>query len=142
MQHQSPGLPCQESRYIRAINVPRFALECDRYRISDRIASALATSLSQDFELKDYKGEDVIIDRNKIRHEREKSRQKIMREKADVSLVKAFSFDSRSDTTLAPVMIEGRQHPRNVMSFFANQIRFIWDISHRNMVLHPEKQQL
>lgn len=108
------GPSMSSSRYIRAINIPRFALECDRYGISDRIASALATSLSQDFELKDYKGEDVIIDRNKIRHEREKSRQKIMRERADVSLVKAFSFDSRSDTTLAPVMIEGRQHPRNV----------------------------
>lgn len=107
-----PSSPCHY--YASKGNIEEYVTECDRYGISDRSASALATYLFKGYNVRNNKGEQIIIDRNKIRREREKTRRKIIQKRNDVSLLKAFSFDSRKDKTLAPVTLEGRQHPRHI----------------------------
>lgn len=90
------------------------SMECDRYGVSDRAASAIATALIKDLCESNLMEQPIIIDRSKIRREREKSRQYILTQREDSSILRAFSFDSRTDKTFAPIVIDGRQHPRTI----------------------------
>lgn len=89
-----------------AIHLPLFAMECDRYGVSDRAASALLTSGLKDLNYTNIDGSQIIIDRNKIRREREKSRRLILQQRQDLSMIVVFSFDSRSDNTYAPETLD------------------------------------
>lgn len=92
----------------------KFAIECDRFGISDRAASALATAILNDLDLSDNAGNRIIIDRNKIRREREKARQIVLKRVENVSTLEAFSFDSRKNKARATDRKDDRNYPRVV----------------------------
>ncbi|XP_031621365.1 uncharacterized protein LOC116339554 [Contarinia nasturtii] len=89
-----------------------FAMMCDRFGVSDRIASALATSLMKDIGEKDDRGNLVIMDKSKVRREKAKSRQEVLRKRYDASNLIAFSFDGRKNDSLTMEKIDKKFHPR------------------------------
>ncbi|XP_049316722.1 uncharacterized protein LOC125779411 [Bactrocera dorsalis] len=88
-----------------------FALVCDRFGVPDRVASALGTALLQDFKIKDKHGKPLIMDKSKVRREKEKCRQEVLRKRLDDTNLLAFSFDGRKDDTLT---IHEKYHTRMV----------------------------
>ncbi|XP_053967809.1 uncharacterized protein LOC128869305 [Anastrepha ludens] len=69
-----------------------FVLVCDRFGVPDRVASALGTALLQDFKIKDKHGKPLIMDKSKVRREKEKYRQEVLRKRLDDTTLLAFSF--------------------------------------------------
>lgn len=108
----SPVPMRSSSGYIKLPDLRNFSIECDRLGISDRVASALATTLLRDMNVKGENGQNIIIDRNRVRREREKIRKIILNDRANDSIIKALAFDSRIDNTFVPITIDGKQHPR------------------------------
>lgn len=102
------------SQYTERYDCFNFALMCDRFGVSDRVASALATSLFKDFEMKDQHGEPLIMDKSKVRREREKCRRIVLRKRFDDSSLIAFSFDGRKDDTYTREKIDSKYHSRMV----------------------------
>jgi hypothetical protein len=100
--------------YDRMPALPNFAMECDRYGISDRAASALASSLLKDLNVLTSDGQRMIIDRSRVRRARHNAREELLKRQADMSALLAFSFDSRTDKTFAPTTIDNRQHPQYI----------------------------
>lgn len=94
-------------------SVPNFALECDRYCVSDRVAAALASSLFKDFNIVDSRGSVIVFDKNKIRREREKCRKNAKLQNVDKENVVSFSFDSKKNRTLHEERTDDNKlHPR------------------------------
>lgn len=92
-------------------NYTSFAIECDRFGISDRAASALASALFSDVKLRDNEGNLLIIVRNKVRREREKARQIVVNRREQVSSLVGFSFDSRKDKSRKTEKKDDRYYP-------------------------------
>lgn len=119
-EHSSHSVGAQDaSRTRRGPYTPRydalnFAMMCDRFGVSDRIASALATSLMEDIGVKDGRGNLVIMDKSKVRREKAKSRQKVLLNRYDASNLIAFSFDGRKNDSLTMEKIDNKFHPRMV----------------------------
>lgn len=90
----------KRQRYLTGRRFPKLAEECDRYNVSDRVAAILVTSAFYDIGLKDNDGQLIIIDKNRIRRERESNRARLLRLNALTANPKAFAFDSRKDETL------------------------------------------
>lgn len=109
----------QNNRGVRRFpplrSLPNFAMECDRYCVSDRVAAVLASSLLKDLEVKNDEGNAIIIDRNKVRRERAANRLRLTKLNQISENPKAFSFDGRKDLTLTEnVTPDGKLHPRIV----------------------------
>ncbi|XP_049304093.1 uncharacterized protein LOC125776377 [Bactrocera dorsalis] len=95
----NPPPPVQEdmdrstsSQYTERYDCFNFALVCDRFGVPDRLASALGTALLQDFKIKDKHGKPLIMDKSKVRREKEKCRQEVLRKRLDDTNLLAFSF--------------------------------------------------
>lgn len=100
--------------YTPRYNTPNFAMECDRYGISDEAAASLASALLKDMDIKDENDKLIIMDRNKVRRERFKCRENILRKRLDRTCLEAFSFDGRKDDTFTLEKIDEKLHPRMV----------------------------
>ena len=61
-------------QYTERYDCLNFALVCDRFGVPDRVASALGTTLFQDFKMKDKHGKPLFMDKSKVRREKEKCR--------------------------------------------------------------------
>ncbi|XP_017485945.1 PREDICTED: uncharacterized protein LOC108374482 [Rhagoletis zephyria] len=96
------------SQYTERYDCLNFALVCDR------LASALGTALLQDFKIKDKHGKPLIMDKSKVRREKEKCRQEVLRKRLDDTNLLAFSFDGRKDDTLTIDKIDEKYHTRMV----------------------------
>ena len=79
---------------------PNLARMCERFQISDRAAAAIANSVMQDLGLITDDDKTYVIDRSKLRRERERCRA-VFREKEheNFKLVNAIYFDGRKDAT-------------------------------------------
>lgn len=113
------GSSTAEERDVRTYssrrNLLHFSMECDRYKISDRAASALACSLLKDFEMKGTDGTNIIVDRSKVRRERNLVRQNLVAERVITGTLRAISFDSRVDDTMTQERTDdNRLHMRKV----------------------------
>ncbi|XP_053967750.1 uncharacterized protein LOC128869240 [Anastrepha ludens] len=71
------------SQYTERYDCFNFALVCDRFGVPDRVASALGTAILQDFKIKDKHGKPLIMDKSKVRREKEKCRQEVLRKRLD-----------------------------------------------------------
>lgn len=89
------------------------ARECDRASVSDRAAAKIATAVLTDFKLISPNNTSNVIDRSKIRREREKFRDSLQEGKRLV--LKSVYFDGRKDRTLKMEKIDGRVHKRSVV---------------------------
>lgn len=109
-----PSTSANITQYTRGPTLTNIATECDRYGYSDRGASAFVTAVLRDYNVRDSFGQPIIVDRNKIRRERQKLREEKIKQRKDPTVVKAFSFDSKKDQTFAPILKDGISHPRNI----------------------------
>lgn len=93
-----------------------FTMECDRYNISDRAAAALASSTLKDYNIVDENADPIVIDKNKVRRERSKSRNIATKENRHTDkIIISFSFDSKKNRTLVyKRMDDNVLHPRLV----------------------------
>ena len=72
----------------------------ERFQISDRAAAAIANSVMQDLGLITDDDKTYVIDRSKLRRERERCRAEIRKkEQENFKLVNAIYFDGRKDAT-------------------------------------------
>ena len=77
-----------------------FARMCKRYQLSDRAAAAIANSILMDVGIITEDDKTCVIDRSKVRREKEKCRQEIQKkEQQDFRFVNAIYFDGRKDAT-------------------------------------------
>lgn len=115
---QSASVPAEEGtkldNYTQRYDALNFAMFCDRFGIPDRQSSCLATALFKDINLKDNRGERVVMDRFKVAREKMKSREIISKRRYDGSTVIAFSYDGRKDDSLTREKIGEKWHPRVV----------------------------
>ena len=89
----SPKSPQQRQTF------PTFARACDRYAISDRSAAASASAVLHDIGLISKDDSSKVIDRSKVRREREKKRI-VLRSNVMSSVLQGLYFDGRKDKTL------------------------------------------
>jgi len=79
--------------------MPALARACDRHGLSDRSAAAVASAVLEDFGLVTAEDPSNVIDQNKVRRERMKTRSQLRaRDKSNV--VRCLCFDGRKDKTL------------------------------------------
>ncbi|KAE8739810.1 hypothetical protein FOCC_FOCC014702 [Frankliniella occidentalis] len=81
------------------LDLYHFATVCDRFNISDRAAAALASALLLDVGLIQEHDTANIIDRSKVRRERDKVRQTLL-ERNKITEPESLYFDGRKDITL------------------------------------------
>lgn len=98
--------------YSERYDLSNYSSMCDRFGISDRVASALGTALLADFNAKDKQGNPVIIDKSKMIREKAKCRREMLRKQYDASSLIAFSFDGRKDESLTREKIDKSFHYR------------------------------
>ena len=76
---------------------------CDRFKISDRAASAVSFALLKDFNMVPPDDNRLLIDQNKVRRERTKQR-KLLQETEIMENIRGLYFDGRKDKTLMQVI--------------------------------------
>lgn len=74
------------------------AKECDRFGVSDRWATAVATALLKDVGIVHEIDTSQVIDRNKARRSRDKIRNELVATR-NLETIEALYFDSRKDKT-------------------------------------------
>lgn len=96
------SVPEKKTKKSVCVDFPTLSKTCDRYGVSDRAAAAIASSvlfdIGSDFE---------IIDRHKVRRERSKIREKLMKNSTVTELM-ALYFDGRKDKTLKIIKKGGK----------------------------------
>lgn len=126
-----PHVTLKRGNYTEIYNVPRFAMMCDRFGISDRAASCLASALFQDLNIRDAHGEILIMDKSKVAREKHKCRDAILRKQFDGSSLTAFSFDGRTNSSLTREKIQEKFHSRmekepHLVVVERTKLRFTW----------------
>ena len=81
------------------MKLPTVARECDRRGISDRAAAAISSAILQDLGLIDHNDQSSVVDRSKIRREREKLRKSLSTKDTSSDLGIGLYFDGRKDLT-------------------------------------------
>ena len=76
IQRPSISLQLDRNHQLRK-ELPAFARACDRHRVSDRSATAIATAALHDFVLISHVDSSNVIDKSKVRRERKKNRSKL-----------------------------------------------------------------
>jgi len=100
--------------YAKRYETFNFAMVCDRFGISDRVASCLATALFRDIGFRDDSGDFVVMDKSKVAREKAKCRDSVRRQQRDSSSVLAFSFDGRKSDSLVQEQITEKIYTRTV----------------------------
>lgn len=100
--------------YTRRFDTPNYAMMCDRFGVSDRVAACLATALFKDIGFKDENGEVIIMDKCKVAREKKKNRDSVREKQTSGSSLLAFAFDGRKDESLKMENINNKLHPRMV----------------------------
>lgn len=92
----SPTEDLDETRNM--VNLPSLALVCERTGVSDRVAAMIASSALKDYGVISHEDKSDVVDRSKLRRER----QKLRKESQDQESSKLVSlyFDGRKDKTL------------------------------------------
>lgn len=96
--------------YTKRYSALNFAMMCDRFGISDRVASGLATALFKDIDYRDETGDLIIMDKNKVAREKMKGREAVRKSQAGDTNLCYFSFDGRKDDALTMEKIDGKYH--------------------------------
>lgn len=93
----------QSSSTRNVIKIPTVARECDRYGVSDTAGAAIATATLIDYGIITSTDSTAVIDRSKLRRQREQVRKKLSKEAmshmSSKEGIKALFFDGRKDKT-------------------------------------------
>jgi len=110
----SSSLPKKKQKLSSQNRVPleNLAMLCERFEISDRAGAAIATATLKDFGVI-TENETLVIDRSKLRRERNKYRLERQKEEESLyQLVDALFVDGRKDATMTCTQSEdGKSHP-------------------------------
>ena len=88
---------------------------CKRYRLSDRAAAAIVYSVLVDVGKITEDDKTFVIDRSKLRREKEKCRKEIQKEEQQkFRFVNAIYFDGRKDATQMVVKGPNDKHYRSI----------------------------
>ena len=84
------------------------------FHVSDRAGAAIASAVSKDFGIVDDNDMAKVIDRNKLRRERQKCREKVGKEEENnFQVVNAIYVDGRKDATLTTSETDNSKfHPK------------------------------
>jgi hypothetical protein len=93
------------------IQLPTVARECDRWGISDRSAAAVATAVLQDIGIVSENDTSNVVDRSKIRREREKHRNELRSTISENVVMQGLYFDGRKDRTRGQVRKGSKYYP-------------------------------
>lgn len=104
----------KRGHYTQRYDAINFAMMCDRFGVSDRVASCLATALFEDINFRDVRGELVIMDKSKVAREKNKARDEVLRKRYIDSNITAFSFDGRKNDSLTREKINEKFHTNMV----------------------------
>jgi len=88
------------------IPLPNLAMQADRFGVSDRATAALATATLIDVGMIQKDDDRLVIDRSKVRRERQKVRQSI--KEGECGVITSIYFDARKDQTLMKVKVNDR----------------------------------
>ncbi|CAH0547286.1 unnamed protein product [Brassicogethes aeneus] len=95
-------------------SLPNLARECDRWGLSDRGAAAVSSALLQDLGVVTKDDISSVIDRSKVRRERQKLRKQNQLNDGKDPMLKSIYFDGRKDLTRKTTLKDGVHHPLNV----------------------------
>ena len=104
---ESSNIPASSQNRRKWTNLARM---CERYQVSDRAAAAHSVLVDVGMVTDD---KTCVIDRSKLRRERERCRQKIQ-EQQNFRFVNAIYFDGRKDATQIVVQGPNDKHYRSV----------------------------
>ena len=95
-------------------SLTNLALMCKRFDVSDRAGAAIASAVLKDFGVIDDSNLADVIDRSKLRRERQKYRQKLKDdEECNFEIVDAIYVDGRKNVTLTTIQTEdSRFYPK------------------------------
>ncbi|CAH0552762.1 unnamed protein product [Brassicogethes aeneus] len=96
------------------VALPSLAKTSDRYRLSDRAAADIASSVLEDIGIINSENISQAIDKNKLRRERSKVRHLLQQQANSTSLVGLY-FDGRKDKTLVQEKIGNRFHQKTIV---------------------------
>lgn len=76
------------------------ALISDRFGVSDSATAAIASSVLHDLGMISEKDSSLVIDKSKIRREKQKTREAVVQEMHRLTVTKRIYFDGRKDNTI------------------------------------------
>ena len=96
----SSQIECNQNAQNR-MSLPTLAKICDRFSVSDQAGASIASAVLKDYGTVYRKNKNLIIDRSKVRREREKERRHNQSFQTPSS-VQGLYFDGKKDSTLTP----------------------------------------
>ncbi len=98
------------------LRLPSLARISDRYGVSDRAAAALASSVLEDVGLIQSKDKSMVVDRSKLRRERNRTRDQMVKQsQSHVTSLRGLYFDGRKDQTLV-ITKDGHKFHRKIIT--------------------------
>ena len=95
------------------IPLPNTVLICDRFVLSDRSAAAVANAVLQDVGFLSEANPSIVVDRHKLRRERQRVRKALQKGGDESSLpILGVYFDGRKDKTLSQSKDGDKYHRR------------------------------
>jgi hypothetical protein len=88
----------------------------ERHAVSDRAAAEIASAVQQDYGIVNDEDCSEVIDRSKVRRERQKYRDTVCAKAGSCAkVVQGIYFDGRKDKTLSKEMVDGMAHRRVIV---------------------------
>ena len=92
------------------------AVTCERFGISDRAGAAIATATLKAFGIVTHTNKTNVIDRSKLRRERQKYREEIQKdEELQFEAVDEIYIDGRKDATIISVKQGNSYHRKTII---------------------------
>lgn len=102
-----PSSSCQPNQM--RVSLPATSKLVDRYRISNRASAAITSAVLQDIGIVSQTEKSFVIDKNKLRREKEKVRVRLQERSCEaVNVPFGLYFDGRRDRTLTQAKIDGK----------------------------------
>jgi len=95
--------------------LPALARACDRHKVSDRSAAAIASAVLQDFGLITTDNSENVIDRSKIRRARKKVRTNLQHRIHSDNSLKSIYFDGRKDKTMVNIKKGSKYYRQSIV---------------------------
>ena len=109
---ESSNIPVSSQNRRKWSNLARM---CERYQLSDRAVAAVANSVLVDVGMVTDDDKSCVIDRNKLRKERERCRHKVQKEEQqNFRIVNAIYFNVRKDASQIVLQGPNDKHYRSV----------------------------
>ena len=97
------------------VTLKELAMVCKRYEVSDRAGAAIASTTLKAFGIVTEEDKRYVVDRSKLRRERQKYREIKNKEQELFELVDSIFVDGKKDATMTIVEVIGNYHRQTVI---------------------------